>query len=151
MSIMDMNSRMAMAEKLSVQQLQQAIQSGSLPAYIGIPLIEQKTKEKAQMAAAQQGQEKPPSVVASILQQAEQQQQQEQGVDQLPSNLPIQNEEDEENYAGGGIVAFAEPTAQNNNSRVTDPDVDVLERMRIEDPEGYARVMREFISMIDIT
>ena len=108
MSIMDMNSRMAMAEKLSVQQLQQAIQSGSLPAYIGIPLIEQKTKEKAQMAAAQQGQQKPPSVVASILQQAEQQQQQEQGVDQLPSNLPIQNEEDEGNYAGGGIIAFAD-------------------------------------------
>ena len=96
MSVMDMNSRMAMAEKLSVQQLQQAIQSGSLPAYIGIPLIEQKNKEKSQMAAAQQGQQKPPSVAASILQQAEQ------GVAQLPSNLP------EQGMAGGGIVAFAE-------------------------------------------
>jgi hypothetical protein len=96
MSVMDMNSRMAMAEKLSVQQLQQAIQSGSLPAYIGIPLIEQKNKEKSQMAAAQQGQQKPPSVAASILQQAEQ------GVTQLPSNLP------EQGMAGGGIVAFAE-------------------------------------------
>ena len=139
MSIMDMNSRMAMAEKLSVQQLQQAVQSGSLPAYIGIPLIEQKTKEKAQMAAAQQGQEKPPSVVANILQQAEQQQQQEQGIDQLPSNLPVEGAQ--QGMAGGGIVAFAEPTAQNNNSRVTDPDVDVLERMRIEDPKGYERLM----------
>jgi hypothetical protein len=94
---MDMNSRMAMAEKLSVQQLQQAIQSGSLPAYIGIPLIEQKNKEKSQMAAAQQGQEKPPSVASQILQQAEQG-----GVDQLPSNLPVQG------MADGGIVAFAE-------------------------------------------
>jgi hypothetical protein len=96
MSVMDMNSRMAMAEKLSVQQLQQAIQSGSLPAYIGIPLIEQKNKEKSQMAAAQQGQQKPPSVASQILQQAEQ------GVAQLPSNLP------EQGMAGGGIVAFAE-------------------------------------------
>jgi len=93
---MDMNSRMAMAEKLSVQQLQQAIQSGSLPAYIGIPLMEQKNKEKSQMAAAQQGQQKPPSVASQILQQAEQ------GVAQLPSNLP------EQGMAGGGIVAFAD-------------------------------------------
>ena len=139
MSIMDMNSRMAMAEKLSVQQLQQAIQSGSLPAYIGIPLIEQKTKEKAQMAAAQQGQEKPPSVVASILQQAEQQQQQEQGIDQLPSNLPVQNEEDDENYAGGGIVAFR------NGDQVQDPngrfdEMSTIDRIREEDPELYRRM-----------
>jgi hypothetical protein len=106
MSVMNMNSRMAMAEKLSVQQLQQAIQSGSLPAYIGIPLIEQKTKEKAQMAAAQQGQEKPPSVVASILQKAEQQEQQPPGIRKLPSNLPMMDE-GENGMASGGIVAFA--------------------------------------------
>jgi hypothetical protein len=94
---MDMNSRMAMAEKLSVPQLQQAIQSGSLPAYIGIPLIEQKNKERSQMAAAQGGQQKPPSVASQILQQAEQ------GVAQLPSNLPVSQD-----MAGGGIIAFAE-------------------------------------------
>ena len=191
MSVMDMNSRMAMAEKLSVPQLQQAIQSGSLPAYIGIPLIEQKNKERSQMAAAQQGQQKPPSVASQILQQAEQ------GVAQLPSNLP------EEGMAGGGIIAFAEggdaddfdveayreqqdedeyadalrsfmaaseAASQEgissrrkkdkkyaaggiaglneggairfqNRGLVGDPDV--LETMRIEDPEGYARVMRE--------
>jgi hypothetical protein len=104
---MDMNSRMAMAEKLSVQQLQQAVQSGSLPAYIGIPLIEQKTKEKAQMAAAQGGQQKPPSVAASILQQAEQQEMQDQGIDRLPSNLPVMDDQ-EMGMAGGGIVAFAQ-------------------------------------------
>ena len=139
MSIMDMNSRMAMAEKLSVQQLQQAVQSGSLPAYIGIPLIEQKTKEKAQMAAAQQGQEKPPSVVASILQQAEQQQQQEQGIDQLPSNLPVQNEEDDENYAGGGIVAFRDGNqVQDPNGRFD--EMSTIDRIREEDPELYRRM-----------
>jgi hypothetical protein len=133
MSIMDMNSRMAMAEKLSVQQLQQAVQSGSLPAYIGIPLIEQKTKEKAQMAAAQQGQEKPPSVVANILQQAEQQQQQEQGIDQLPSNLPVEGAQ--QGMAGGGIVAFAD------EGQVVDPNVSPMSKygnIPAMSPEGRA-------------
>jgi hypothetical protein len=114
MSVMDMNSRMAMAEKLSVPQLQQAIQSGSIPAYIGIPLIEQKNKERSQMAAAQQGQQKPPSVAASILQQADAQERQERGIDELPSNLPMM-EDEEMGMAGGGIVAFAE------RGRVNDP------------------------------
>lgn len=126
MSVLDMNSRMAMAEKLSVQQLQQAVQSGSLPAYIGIPLIEQKNKEKAQMAAAQGGQEKPPSVAASILQQAEQQEQQEQGIDQLPSNLPIEGMP--QGMAGGGIVAFAEGDV------VEDPEEDPLITALRQDP-----------------
>jgi len=134
MSIMDMNSRMAMAEKLSVQQLQQAIQSGSLPAYIGIPLIEQKNKEKSQMAAAQQGQQKPPSVASQILQQAEQQ---SQGIDQLPSNLPTEQDE-EMGMAEGGIVAFAD------EGRVRDPDeMTAMERLREENPEAYRRVLAQ--------
>ena len=192
MSVMDMNSRMAMAEKLSVPQLQQAIQSGSLPAYIGIPLIEQKNKERSQMAAAQGGQQKPPSVASQILQQAEQ------GVEQLPSNLPVsqdmagggiiafaeggdaedfdveayreQQDEDEyadalrsfmaaseaageegissrrkkdKKYAEGGIASLNEGGAIRFQSRGLVGDPDALERMRIEDPEGYARVMRE--------
>jgi hypothetical protein len=113
---------MAMAGKLTVDQLRQSIQSGSLPAYIGIPMIEEKNKEKEQMAAAQQGfpeEQKSPSVTAQILQKAEQQEfpeeQQSMGIDQLPSNLPIQNEEDDENYAGGGIIAFS------NGDQVDDP------------------------------
>ena len=137
MSVMDMNSRMAMAEKLSVQQLQQAIQSGSLPAYIGIPLIEQKNKEKSQMAAAQQGQQKPPSVAASILQQAEQQEQQEQGISQLPSNLPIEGMP--QGMAEGGIVAFAGDSGslvrsepQYSSEPVDDPEY----QRSIEVPKG---------------
>ena len=106
MSILDMNSRMAMAEKLSVPQLQEAIQSGSLPAYIGIPLIEQKNKEKSQMQAAQGGQQEPPSVTSRVLQEAQQQPPQEQGITQLPSNLPTMGPE--QGMADGGIVAFAE-------------------------------------------
>ena len=132
MSIMDMNSRMAMAEKLSVQQLQQAIQSGSLPAYIGIPLMEQKNKEKSQMAAAQQGQQKPPSVASQILQQAEQ------GINQLPSNLPTEQDE-EMGMAGGGIVAFAGDSGslvrsepQYSSEPVDDPEY----QRSIEIPKG---------------
>ena len=136
MSVMDMNSRMAMAEKLSVQQLQQAVQSGSLPAYIGIPLIEQKTKERAQMAAAQQGQQKPPSVAASILQQADEQEQQERGIDELPSNLPMM-EDEEMGMANGGIVAFAD------TGQVVDPyssygDVDPLAQFSGITPDTLA-------------
>ena len=127
MSVMDMNSRMAMAEKLSVPQLQQAIQSGSLPAYIGIPLIEQKNKERSQMAAAQQGQQKPPSVASQILQQSDAQEQQERGIDELPSNLPMM-EDEEMGMAGGGIVAFAD------EGQVVDPEEDPLITALRQDP-----------------
>jgi hypothetical protein len=135
MSVMDMNSRMAMAEKLSVQQLQQAIQSGSLPAYIGIPLIEQKTKEKAQMSAAQQGQQKPPSVASQILQQAEQQ---EQGIDQLPSNLPVAQDE-EMGMAGGGIVAFADRGLVEEQDPMVPPAVSQYGGIQAMSPEGAAK------------
>ena len=115
MSVTSMNSRMAMAEKLSIPQLQQAIQSGSLPAYIGVPLIEQKTREKSQMAAASQGQQEPKSsITQQILQQAEQQQQAAPGIDQLASNLPQEN--DSMGMANGGIIAFAD------EGQVVDPD-----------------------------
>jgi hypothetical protein len=104
---MDMNSQNAMAEKLSVPQLKEAVKNGTLHSFIAIPLIEEKTKLQAQMAAAKQGQQKPPSIVAQVLQQADQQEQQERGIDELPSNLPMM-EDEEMGMAGGGIVAFAE-------------------------------------------
>ena len=39
---------MADADKLSVQQLQQAIKSGSVPAYIGVPMLQEKMKQQQQ-------------------------------------------------------------------------------------------------------
>jgi hypothetical protein len=113
-----MNARMSMAEKLSVPQLQQAIQSGSLPAYIGIPLIEQKNKERSQMMAAQGGEQKPQSVAAGILQQAEQP---TSGIDQLPSNLPT---DDVQGMAEGGIVAFAGGDLVDEESLSTQAEAD---------------------------
>jgi hypothetical protein len=93
------------------------------------------------MAQAQQGQERRPSIAEQVLQQAEQQ---DQGIDQLPSNLPVAQDE-EMGMAGGGIVAFAEagqvvdpdssygdidPLAQ--FSGLTQADVDRYNRRRLE-------------------
>lgn len=181
MSVTNMNSRMAMAEKLSVPQLQQAVQSGSLPAYIGVPLIEQKLKAQKQAAVPQQQAQRP--IAQEVMEEAS-------GIASVPSNLPVSE------YADGGIVAFAEGgdvddfdyeeyleqkqesdyedmirqyMAQakaagiegipiNRTKKVEQKyaqggiasfynggpvDADMLERMKTDDPEGYARVMRE--------
>jgi len=101
MSLTNMSSRMAMAEKLSIPQLQQAIQSGSLPAYVGIPLLQEKMK--MQKAGQATGQQTPQS---SIAEQVMGEAQTMGGVDQLPSNLPIDGAP--QGMAGGGIVAFAD-------------------------------------------
>lgn len=145
MSITSVISRMAMAGKLTVDQLRQSIQSGSLPAYIGIPMIEEKNKEKEQMAAAQQGfpeEQQSPSVTAQILQKAEQQEfpeeQESLGIDRLPSNLPTERDE-EMGMAGGGIVAFAGDSGslvrsepQYSSEPVDDPEY----QSSIEVPKG---------------
>src|SRR5512137_2324035 len=83
----------------SIDMLTAGVQNGSVPAYIGIPLIQQKTQElqksKALMAMAQPQQ---PPIAQEVLDQA----QAATGLQALPSNLPAQA------YAPGGIVAFAE-------------------------------------------
>jgi hypothetical protein len=87
---------MAQASKLSIPQLQQAIKDGTVPPYIGVPLLQQKIKDSQQakqaMAAQQPAQ---PPVAQQVMQQA-------QGVEGLPSNLPAQG------MAQGGIIAFSE-------------------------------------------
>ena len=84
-------SRMAEAQKLSIPQLQQSIQDGTLPAYVGIPLLQDKVKQ-AQMAKATQQAPAQPPVAQQVMQAANQV---ERGVDSLPSNL--------EGMAEGGI------------------------------------------------
>ena len=85
-------------EAYSIDMLTAGVQNGTVPAYIGIPLIQQKTQEmqksKALMAM---GQQQPP-IAQEVLDQA----QMATGLQALPSNLP------EESYAPGGIVAFAD-------------------------------------------
>jgi flagellum-specific peptidoglycan hydrolase FlgJ len=83
-------SRMGSAQKLSIPQLQQAIKDGTLPAYIGIPLLQDKMREQ-KGSQAQQPQQ--PPIAQQVMQEA-------QGIDSAPSNLP-------QEMAGGGIIAFA--------------------------------------------
>jgi soluble lytic murein transglycosylase-like protein len=89
-----MNARMGMAEKLDISQLTKAVQDGTIPSFIGIPLIQEKMKER-QAAGAMQP--KAPPVAQQVLQQA----MATEGVQALPSNMPQQ-------YAQGGILHYAE-------------------------------------------
>ena len=85
-------SRMADAEKLSIPQLQKSIQDGIIPAYVGVPLLQDKMqKEKAKAVPQQPAQ---PPIAQQVMAEAAQH-----GIDSAPSNLPV-------GMAGGGIVAF---------------------------------------------
>lgn len=96
--INSLDTKARMAEKLSIPQLQQAVQNGTLPAYIGIPLLESKMKDAEKMKAIAAGQGRPqPTIADQVMQTA----QMSQGVSSLPSGLPT------EEYAAGGIIAFA--------------------------------------------
>jgi hypothetical protein len=123
MSIMDINSQSAMAKKLSIPQLEAAVRNGTLDSFIAIPLIAQKTKLAN---AARAGEQPSSSVAAQVLQQAQQ------GVAQLPSNLP------EEGMAGGGIIAFAE------GGDAEDFDVEAYREQQDEDE--YADALRSFMA-----
>lgn len=91
---------MANPGKYSIEQLQHALDSGIVPAYIAIPLIQEKTQQQQQMQMASQGagapQEDQPTIAQEVLSQADQ----ASGIPQLQSGLPPQG------YAPGGIVAF---------------------------------------------
>ena len=89
----------------SIQRhLVNGVQNGSIPAYIGVPLMQELTQKlneaKAQTAMGTMGGEAPmqnsPPIAQQVMQQAEQE---SAGLESLPSNLP-------EEYAGGGIIAF---------------------------------------------
>lgn len=109
-------NRMGMADKLSVAQLQRAIQDGTIPAYVGIPMLQDKmTQEKAMRAAAMgaQPQQQQPPIAEQVMQEA----QQEAGLEAARSNLP-------EQYADGGIINFA----KGGSARVLE-EADEEERM----------------------
>lgn len=91
-------SRMADAEKLSIPQLNQAVKNGTIPAYVGVPLIQEKMRaEQAAKAVVAQTQAQPP-IARQVMEEADVMS----GLEKLRSNLP------EEGFAGGGIVAFAD-------------------------------------------
>jgi hypothetical protein len=87
-------------DKFSIDMLTRGVQDGSVPAYIAIPLIQEKTqklKQSQAMMAGMQQQNQPP-IADQVLADA----QQTVGLEALPTNLPT------EAYAPGGIVAFAD-------------------------------------------
>jgi hypothetical protein len=92
--------RVALAEKLSIPQLEEALQNRTIPAYIGVPLLEEKVQMRERMQMAQAGMSPPPQMTIEdeVIQRANQVEQAPQGIDQLPIPEP--------EYAGGGIVAF---------------------------------------------
>ena len=83
------------------------MQDGVLPAYIAIPLIQQKTQEQKQMQSAQQAQQAQSAQQAPVAQQI---MQDAAGISALPSNLPS------EGFAGGGIVAFSGADDEGNQA-----------------------------------
>ena len=98
--------------KYSVAQLQRGVQDGVIPAYIGIPLIQDKMQQQKQAQAAgagQQGQQ--PPIAEQVMNEASQME--HSGVDQLPTNLP-------QSYAGGGIIAFEGGGSSNKYETVYD-------------------------------
>ena len=124
MSINSLFSAGARAEKLSIGDILKGVQSGSIPSFVGIPLIEKKTKEAQKMQAMQalmrQMEGGPPSTVTDRVMQAadqvtrpenpltptslatgRQQPAPNMGIEMAQSNMP-------QEYAGGGIVAFAD-------------------------------------------
>lgn len=109
-------SRLGDAEKLSVGQLKDAIQDGTVPAYVGVPLLQDKIAQAKKAKMAMAGQTGPqPSIAQQVMGEA-------QGIAQAQSNLPAQGFADggilnfqpvpaydgNDGYAGGGMVAFDE-------------------------------------------
>jgi hypothetical protein len=113
-------SRMADADKLSVSQLNVAVKNGTIPAYIGVPLIQEKMKAKqAAQATVAQSQAQPP-IAQQVMEQADL----STGLEKLQSNLPSQG------YAGGGIVAFADGgLAPNDDESTEDEDKALFSRL----------------------
>lgn len=95
--------RIAMAEKMSVSQLEEAFKNKTLPAYIVAPLLEEKLdmeerKRNSIIMQQQEEQQQLPPIIDRVMQRAE-----AAGIDRLPTNLSPTRD-----YAGGGIVAFEE-------------------------------------------
>jgi hypothetical protein len=90
-------------DSFSIDMLTNGVKDGTVPAYIGIPLIQEKTialKKSQALQAGMQQQGEPP-IAQEVLAQAEQATTPV-GIPGLQSNLPVAT------GAAGGIVAFAE-------------------------------------------
>jgi hypothetical protein len=128
--------------KYSIEQLTQGVQNGVIPAYVGIPLIQEKIQQQKEAQSMSMGQQQRRPVAEQIMQEA-----QSAGVPALSSNLP-------QEYAGGGIIAFDEggevkryadtglvSTGESERRRVEEAMAKLRTyglRQRQQDPQGYA-------------
>lgn len=128
--------------KYSPQQIMRGVQNGLIPAYLGIPAIDQlnKMKQQAQAMASGAGQQQPTiaqQVEAQAMQatpqmSSQQPQMPQPGVAALPSNLPQQG------MAGGGIVAFADGGEADDEDTDTEDDAlfQMLRGRMMQEPEA---------------
>ena len=96
-------NRIAKADELkSVTALQTAINNGTIPAYVGVPMIAELVKNQKEAMALQAGMPQR-TVTDQVMQEAQSTMAPTQlaGIDAAQSNLPVKA------MAGGGIVAFA--------------------------------------------
>lgn len=138
-------SIMAQAEKLGIPELQRSIQDGVVPAFIGVPLLQEKVKKAKQMQmgmAAQQpkrpsvaeqvGQEAQQATIADIMKAQALRMQGEMGqTGGISDSLPKP-----EGYAKGGPIAFAE-------KGYVDPDFVGPEENSYLDSEEAKRLLKE--------
>lgn len=142
-------SRLDTAEKLSIPQLQQAIHSGTIPAYMGVPLLEEKIAFEQRMrsaAAARMAQGQQPTIAEQVMDQAQmadQQMMDEGGIDQLPIEAP--------EFAGGGIVAFEDggQVQRFQNQGLVSDDMmleQAIQMMVQKDPSFNTSLLRQAIA-----
>jgi len=123
--ISSLMSRMAQAQNLDVNQLKQAVQDGTLPAYVGVPLIQDKMKQQQMAQASAQGQQQKPPIAEQILAQAAQSEGQK-GIDAAQSNL--------QGMSGGGIAYAA-------GGDVDEDYADQQQEMQDQQDQDYATMM----------
>jgi len=132
------------------QQITKSIQDGAVPAYAAIPLVQDLTGRLQKAVAMQQMAGQPqaqginqPPIAEEVLAQAE-------GLDRLPSNLPAE----EQAYAAGGIVAFAEGDLVDDDEVETEDDrqeaslLSLMAAARNKIQSGLGRATSGFTSML---
>ena len=134
--------KIGMADKLSVAQLQQAVKSGSIPSYIGVPLIAEKMKEEQKAESERMAQQpEPPKVAEQIMAAAAQKEMS--GLGDLQTNLP-------EQYASGGIIGYDEGgdiTQEEYDDQIADAEFDQFARAMINRTPNVEKGLRAAPSM----
>lgn len=122
-------------DSYSIDMLTQGVQNGTVPAYIGIPLIQEKTqamKQSQALMGGMQAQAQPP-IAQQVLADAEQ----TAGLEALPTGLPT------EGFAPGGIIAFAE------GGEADDEEEDDDDLLMGEDEKQLFNILRDRMASSD--